>query len=349
MENKEISEQEPRTGISGLWFLGGCALSITVLCSLVLSVLLLISTGLNAYLAWILSGYEINVSRGVPPPSAVVMVTPTREVAVAPTATPSPVPTVAAQATEAELAPTATATMVAPDSSQQVASDPTPEASRTPTATPDKPTQPPAASDNTYTLIPIEGEREHQPADKHPDLNLKLREPQLAQFERSLVDISGSGVDPKAPKLSAIFEPDFVATYAVHDWDWAGSCKGGLIQDGSAVLVGIDTTPGEPVLIPQTERDLYQGQYYAVVLYASEDSLTFLYARTGNVFDGYTVHYLGLQTDPNLLALYRESRGSELPGLTLDTPVGIATDELIVAMRDNGTFLDARSRRDWWD
>jgi hypothetical protein len=38
-----------------------------------------------------------------------------------------------------------------------------------------------------------------------------------------------------------------------------------------------------------------------------------------------------------------------LPGLTLDTPVGVATGELIVAMRDNGKFLDARSKKDWWE
>jgi hypothetical protein len=60
------------------------------------------------------------------------------------------------------------------------------------------------------------------------------------------------------------------------------------------------------------------------------------------------VHYLGLQVDPNLLELFRESKGNELPGLTHDVPVGVATDELIVAIRDRGTFLDARSRLDWW-
>lgn len=112
--------------------------------------------------------------------------------------------------------------------------------------------------------------------------------------------------------------------------------------------MGIKTTPGEPVFIPPKEQDIYEGKYYAVVLYASEDSLTFVYAREGTVAKGYTVHYLGLNTDPNLLALYRESKGNELPGLTLDTPVGTATDQLIVAIRDNGTFLDARSKNDWW-
>ncbi|HEX9922819.1 MAG TPA: hypothetical protein VGD99_09150, partial [Anaerolineae bacterium] len=74
-----------------------------------------------------------------------------------------------------------------------------------------------------------------------------------------------------------------------------------------------------------------------------------VYAREGTVAMGYSVHYLGLYTDPNLLTLYRESKGNMLPGLTLDTPIGVAGDQLIVAIRDNGTFLDARSINDWWD
>jgi hypothetical protein len=85
------------------------------------------------------------------------------------------------------------------------------------------------------------------------------------------------------------------------------------------------------------------------LLFAAEDSLTFVYTRAGSVARGYTVHYLGLQTDPGLVNLFRQSNGAELPGLTLDTPVGIATAELIVAIRDNGTFLDVRSRHDWWE
>jgi hypothetical protein len=103
------------------------------------------------------------------------------------------------------------------------------------------------------------------------------------------------------------------------------------------------------VFVPHKEDIIFDGKFVAQVLYASEDSLTFVYTRAGNVVKGYTIHYLGLQTDPNLLKLYRESTGNELPGLTLDTPVGIASDELIVAIRDNGTFMDARSRADWWE
>jgi hypothetical protein len=203
-------------------------------------------------------------------------------------------------------------------------------------------------SSNSYQLLPLEGERESRPAEEHGDLNLKLREPQPIEVELALID-AGAGVDPTAPQFSKVFRPEFTGAYTIHDWDWGCNCKGKLVEDETVVLVSIKTTPGEPVYIPPKEQDIYDKKYYAMVLYASEDSLTFIYSRTGSVVKGYTVHYVGLQTDPNLLALFRESKGNELPGLTLETPVGVATEELLVAIRDNGKFLDVRSQHDWWD
>ena len=376
MESEALTGEESRTGLRWLWFAGGCILSVSTLCSLVLLVLLLISTGINAYLAWTLSGYEVSVYRPVPVSPAAVVVTPTAELALVPTPTPK-APTLTATSTSTPMSASTTATLEVqiatlaaiatraaeieaantPGSTPIVVGPETPQAAATPvakssTVPTESPTEAVAASTstNTYNLIPIDGERESRPPEEHGDLNLKLRDPQPGDFEATLVEIPGSGVDPNAPKLSAVFEPDFVQTYAVHNWDWGCNCKGDLIDDGSAVVIGIQTTPGEPIFAPKTERDIYDGKYYAVVLYASEDQLTAQYARVGNVAQGYTVHYLGLQTDPNLVKAFEESKGSQLPGLTLDTPVGVAaSDEVIVAMRDNGKFLDARSKLDWWE
>ncbi len=209
---------------------------------------------------------------------------------------------------------------------------------------------PPASSSNQYALIPINGQRESRPAAEHGDLNLKLREPIPSNVEAALVEISGSGIDPNAPKFSSVFSPDQIAgAYAVRDWDWGSNSPGNLLPENEAVLLALKTTSGEPLFIPKTERDIYDGKYFATLLYASEDSLTFVYAREGSVVKGYTVHYVGLNTDPNLLKLFEESKGNELPGLTLDTPVGWASDELLIAIRDNGKFLDARSKKDWWE
>jgi hypothetical protein len=405
MENEETAEQEPRTGVRWLWFVGGCALSITTLCSLVLAMLLVGSTAVNAYLGWIISGYEVNLSRAASEPTDVVVSTPASVLVVVPTATPTVTPTitptpvatlstleaefatlsaiatyVAESAPASTLTPTYTPTPaevapptpaptkvdppisspteVAPSSPDPTeAPAPTPRVASAPAAAapedeadtqPRANLQPLAESTNLYNLIPIEGGRESRPPDEHADLNLKLRDPIPAPFKASLVEIDNAGSDSNAPRLSAVLEPDILTTYAIHDWDWGSNSKGRLIDDGSAVLVGIKTTPGKPVFIPFKGQDIFQGKYYATLLYASEDSLTFVYTRRGNVVEGYTVHYLGLQVDPSLLKLFRDSKGNELPGLTHDVPVGVATDELIVAIRDRGTFLDARSRLDWW-
>ena len=415
---EEVSEQVSRRDIGTLWFLGGCALSITTLASLVLLLLLLVSLSLNVYLAWTMSGYKIAIAVSRPTPatsaqaaatSAQVAATPTGELAL-PTGTPTPAATVAPTALgpvgsvqpplgtgtpipatvpstlEVELATlgalatqvaetgTAAPAVVTPSPGAQPsfgtppANTPTPApapaaAAAAPqpmacsTATPAK-TQvasaqsaslgPLPASANSYALMPIEGQREIRPAAEHGDLNLKLRDPQPAKLEPKLVDIPGAGSDSSAPQLSRVLKPDIVATYLIHDWNWGCNCKGALIQDGRSVLVGIRTTPGDPIFVPPAPHDIYQGNDYATLLYADEDSLTFVYARAGNVAKGYTVHYMGLQTDPNLLKLFRESQGNNLPGLTLDTPVGLAGSQLIVAIRDNGVFMDARSRLDWW-
>jgi hypothetical protein len=323
-----------------------------------LLILVAASIALNLYLGWELSGIEVSVSRSDDGPlQAAPAVIPTNMLAAIPTNTPEIPPAAAlslaeptASALDAQLATiSAIATEIALTQLDDQ-SAPAPVA-RVPVGSADEAQAfaPPATSSNRYSLIPINGERDSRPAAEHGDLNLKLREPQPIQGELALVDIKDAGIDPNTPKLSGIFEPKFVNLYTIHDWDWNCNCPGPLIEDPGVVLVGIDTTPGEPVFIPTIEQDIYEGKYYAVVLYASEDSLTFVYEREGTVATGYSVHYLGLYTDPNLLALYQESKGNELPGLTLDTPVGVAGDELIVAIRDKGTFLDARSRKDWWN
>ena len=67
---------------------------------------------------------------------------------------------------------------------------------------------------------------------------------------------------------------------------------------------------------------------------------------------GYTIHIEGVCVEPRLLALYRlwnEAGRGELPALRGGQPFGRARgDEIGVAIRDAGTFMDPRSRRDWW-
>jgi len=384
----ESDIQEGKAGSCFLWFFWGLSISFLSILSVVLIVLLIASVSLNAYLGWEISGLEMSISRSgdiasiesIPIPTEILAAIPTNTPAANvampatdPTESPleSQVATVSALATAVAgvntpvaaqpVAPPATVSAPPAESisGQAPANTPAPASAEsaavvaTATGTPvavvgAQGFVPPETSSNSYQLIPIE-QRESRPAAEHGDLNLELRDPQPIDVELALVDIPGSGIDPDAPKLGKVFKPDFVAAYTVHNWDWGSNAKGELLKEDGLVLVGIKTTPGEPIFIPYKKQDIYGGKYVAVVLYASEDSLTFSYSRAGNAAQGYTVHYEGFYTDPNLVTLFEESKGNELPGLTLDTPVGVASDELIVAMRDNGKFLDARSRKDWWD
>jgi hypothetical protein len=415
MTNQPLSGQDSSAwSVAGcfIWFLGGIALSLTSICSLFLLVMFAVSTALNVYLSWEMSGIEVVINRPVapavaaPPEPLVAVPAPLPPEALS---TPTPAPTESPLITQLSTL-AALATQVAQESARQevalaqpgnpavppVAVEATPAAPLAAqpivpdaaeagaafvpeTNAPPAQTSPgqggnqtalaveaaavdtsglsnstavnpaPITSDNQYSLIPLEGGRDPRPAPEHADLNLMLRTPRRTESAEGLkfLELSG-GTDPNAPTFNSILTPDFSAEYTLKNWDWGCNCPTDWIQ--STAMMGLRTTPGDPIYIPKVDggRDIFQGKYYAVLLYATEDMVTFAYSRDGTVAHSYAVHYLGLQTDPNLLALYRSSQGNELPGLTLDTPVGTATDELIVAIRDKGAFMDLRSKKDWW-
>ncbi|MEM7344130.1 MAG: hypothetical protein AAF485_07795 [Chloroflexota bacterium] len=213
----------------------------------------------------------------------------------------------------------------------------------------------PQTSNNQYVNIPLEGERDDEhPAGAHGDLVLALREPtKIDGQELRLMPELSSAPDGGAPNFGPIFpNPEFLAAFGVHNWDWGGRRKGAFIENEVHGLT-IKTNPGEPLYIPHTpnERVIFEDQgvkYYAVVVYADRDSITVNYLRQGSVAGGYSLHYEGFDVDPNLLKTYQGSKGPNLPGLTLDVPVGTARDELLVVIRDKGTFMDLRAQGDWW-
>jgi hypothetical protein len=92
-----------------------------------------------------------------------------------------------------------------------------------------------------------------------------------------------------------------------------------------------------------------------MVLYADEYELTLAYFRQDGVSNGYVLYLSGFCVDPGLVALYRAQlldgrRGTgKLPGVRNGQRLGAAMGASVrVAVRDRGTFLDPRSRRDWW-
>lgn len=216
----------------------------------------------------------------------------------------------------------------------------------------------PATSTRVYNVIPIEPPVGDHPDELHGDLNLSLRGYTEVTAERSLIHINGP-TDTHAPQLPGLFAdartPTFTSTYRVYDWNWGcgeHGCVSPNLVPAAVSLLGVGTTPGEEISIPSRQPEIYGGGYKVLVLYASEDRITLGYTRRDSVAPGYAVHLEKLCVDPNLVALYRASniagRG-HLPALHNGDVLGIAPhDEILVAMRDRGTFMDSRSRKDWW-
>ncbi len=214
----------------------------------------------------------------------------------------------------------------------------------------------------SFNLIPIDGPRTDHPDYLHGDLNLALRGYAAISAALELVDYKGS-VDSDAPQLAGLFGPNRLpglsAVYQVNNWNWGcgtHGCPGPAITDPEVTLASMVTTPGEAIYIPERDSKIYGGDYKAMVLYAEEKRITFGYTSQDTVAPGYAVHIENVCVDPNLLALYRAQTDSEgwhntgyLPALRNDEALGTAFGSQIqVAIRDKGTFMDPRSRKDWW-
>lgn len=231
-----------------------------------------------------------------------------------------------------------------------------------PTATPEPvPTATPVPADvcsaipgASYGSLSVNGPPTDRPAENHPDLNLAIRSYEFTNLSPDLVDLNG-GSDSNAPQLPVLFSdrrtPAFAASYKVYDWNWGTDQRGGLIGNPEVTLLGMQTTPGETIGVPNSGYNIGQG-YQAFVLYASDTRLTLKYTRDDNVVHGYTVHLENVCPEPSLLALYRQlnSQGrGRLPALKGGQLLGRAAGgEIRAAVRDNGSFMDPRSRKDWW-
>jgi hypothetical protein len=111
------------------------------------------------------------------------------------------------------------------------------------------------------------------------------------------------------------------------------------------------TQAGEQIAAPTSGYTIGQG-YEVLVLYATNQQITFTFTGSDSIVYGYSIHVEGVCVDPGLLALYNSldtaGRGS-LPALRASQPFGRANGtEIQVAMRDTGEFMDPRSELDWW-
>ena len=219
----------------------------------------------------------------------------------------------------------------------------------------------------SYSTLSVMSPPTDRPAEEHADLNLALRSYEPTTAYLGLVDVDGPA-DPYAPDLHGLFSdgraPTFTRVYHVYDWDWSCNCRGNLLTDPEVTLIGLSSTTGETIHVPDSgysigtdlivpQRGVMLGAGYEVlVLYASTERVTLKYTREDNVVNGYTIHVENICVEPSLLALYElwnENGRSRLPALMGGQAVGRARgEEIQVSIRDCGTFMDPRSRKDWW-
>lgn len=205
-----------------------------------------------------------------------------------------------------------------------------------------------------YGTLSIAGSPTDRPAALHGDINLGLRARRSVGATRDLVDITGP-TDDRAPKLYAIYGDDefhgIGEVFQVQGWDWGCNCAVDYMTEPEVQLAGLPLSPGAVIETPRAGYDIGDGRA-ALVLYADDDTITLKYTRDDNVVHGYTIHLAGICVEPELLDLYRacnEAGRGELPALLPDQPLGRARgDEVYVAIRDTGSWMDPRSRKDWW-
>jgi len=150
--------------------------------------------------------------------------------------------------------------------------------------------------------------------------------------------------DPHRPSISEAYQLYYNGELATAPF---------LRVDVSAL--GLPTTAGQAIHVP----DRFGGGvvidvhgYKALVLYASQQSITLKYTREDGLAGGYTVHIDGICVEPTLQALYdqvdAEGR-TDLPAVFGHQPIGRAWgEEIRIAIRDVGTLLDPRWLGDWW-
>lgn len=210
-----------------------------------------------------------------------------------------------------------------------------------------------------------------RPAAEHADKNLALRgyvptDPDV----RGFVDY-GCDDDTEPPQFATLFDPPRVPAltsyHRVHDWIWEESPdpgeRGDPITDYPVTALGLEATPGEPLLVPVSGYTIGGDPPMEVlVLFADEDTVALRYTREDSSGSaGYTVHIDNICTDPNLLALYNTLDDPDgpryvypndeylLPNLPAGYPLGVARgSEIVVAIVDSGAFQDPRSWDEWW-
>lgn len=221
----------------------------------------------------------------------------------------------------------------------------------------------PTSSNQSYESITVNGDyRLDKPAEQHPEINLALRGYIKINGEPKLVHYGGD-TDPRALKINSLFanarKPSIINTYCVYGWDNATNTRSGQTECGNppvkwpVTLIGLASTPGETLVIPPSGWLIDESRgLELMLLYADQNRVTFTNSTGDNWTDGYTLHIEDICVDPNLIAAYQRENTNgraSLPALRTGQIFGVAKiNEVKVAIRDSGVFMDPRSDKDWW-
>jgi hypothetical protein len=204
-----------------------------------------------------------------------------------------------------------------------------------------------------YEVLSVSGSPIRVDPERSIDLNLGYRGYAPTSAPLNLVSY-GPVTDLSAPQFAAMFAdnhlPKFVKTYQRYRWDEGCNCPTDTYSPWPATVLGLKTQPREVIAAPDSGYDIGGNNEY-LVLYAGEKGITLHIGRDDDL-TGYTIHIEDICVEPDLQALYRRMHAEgrrELPVLRARQPFGRAIgEEIKIAVRDNGHFLDPRSRNDWW-
>ncbi len=161
---------------------------------------------------------------------------------------------------------------------------------------------------------------------------------------------AGEPPDQKAPQLCTIFsqprKPEFVNLYAVGVYQGIGSG----VENNPPHLADFGSVPGETIYAPNHGYDIGDGLGYLVV-YADNDSIALHVGDSDGTIDGYAVHFMNLDVNPELVRLYQANSGGreQLPAVGKHQAIGTSRGGVVtVVIRDTGSFMDPRSALDWY-
>ena len=210
-----------------------------------------------------------------------------------------------------------------------------------------------------------------QSAASHPDINLKIRNwagpfSGKKEFIEEFHPVGSDALDPKAPELNTLLNnnphPAIINLYKVYDWNWETNTKKNTFCQRPKdlppsfdffSLVGFQAPFQTDILVPVSGYDIGNGNT-VLILYADSNSITLKYTAEDDVVAGYTIHLQNFSVDSKILEAYNQANSQgrqELPALHGGCKIGTANNsgEILVAIRDTGSFMDPRWFYDWWN